>query len=179
MVAPHSELEPLPQPKRYRVGALWLIIAISLTLLVPTFIILMVLGCFPWLGEQAFGSVEEIDPAQVAVLRVQLLNHPQGKEDVGPTEMHPDDFPKLLAAIARAEKVDKIPAATWLGEYRVRFNDDRRGTIRLYWQKQNASIPNSPAIVWMKVGSNYYRGGDVLALFDLARECATRGTFRR
>ena len=172
-------MDSLPQPKRYRVSAKWLIIAICLTLLVPAFIILMVLGFFPWLGEQAFGSAEEIDPSQVAVLRVQLLNHPKGLDDVGPTEMHPDDFPKLLAAISGAEKVDKLPAATWLGEYRVRFKDDRRGTIRLYWQKQNASIPNSPAIVWMKIGGNYYRGGDVLALFEVARDCAARGTFRR
>jgi hypothetical protein len=176
MVAPHSETEPVPQPKRYRVSAKWLFGLTALTLLVP---VLMVFVIFPWLGEQAFGSVEEIDPAQVAVLRVHLLNHPQGKDDLGPTEMHPDDFPKLLAAISGAEKVEKIPAATWLGEYRVRFKDDRRGTIRLYWQKQNASVPNSPAIVWMKIGGNYYRGGDVLTLFELARDCAMRGTFRR
>ena len=168
--------EPQLQPKRYRVSAKWLFGLTALTLLVP---VLMVFVIFPWLGEQAFGSVEEIDPAQVAVLRVQLLNHPKGFEDVGPVEMNTADFPKLLAAISGAEKVDSLPAATWLGEFRVRFKDDRRGTIRLYWQKQNASVPNSPAIIWMKVGGNYYRGGDVLELFELARECATRGKLQR
>ena len=180
MVAPNrvseSESESLPQPRRYRVSAKWLLGLTALTLLVP---VLMLFVIFPWLAEQAFQSVEEINPAEVEVLRVQLLNHPQGKDDVGPVEMSPDDFPKLLAAIGGAEKVNEIPAATWLGEYRVRFHDGRRGTIKLYWQKQNPSVPDSPAVIWMKIGTSKYKGGEALELFKLAAECAPRGTFRR
>ena len=178
MVAPYSdpEAEPLPQPRRRRVSAKWLFGLTALTLLVP---VVMVFVIFPWLAEQAFQSVEEIDPTQVEVLRVQLLNNPQGKEDIGPTEMAAADFPALLAALSGAEKVSEIPASTWLGEYRVRFKDGRRGTIRLYWQRRNPSRIDSPAIVWMKVGSNKYRAGEVLELFKVAGECAPRGQFRR
>lgn len=178
MVAPSSipESEPLPQPRRYKVSAKWLFGLTALTLLVP---VLMVFVIFPWLAEQAFQSVEEIDPQQVDVLRVQLLNHPQGKADVGPVEMHPDDFPKLLKAIGGAEKVNEIPAAAMLGEYRVRFKDDRRGTIRLYWQKLNPRDPESPAMFWMKIGTSKYKGGDALELFKVAEECAPRGTMKR
>ena len=57
-------MDSLPQPKRYRVSAKWLFGLTALTLLVP---VLMVFVIFPWLGEQAFGSVEEIDPAQDTV----------------------------------------------------------------------------------------------------------------
>ncbi len=178
MVAPVSfpAPDPPPQPRRYKVSVKWLIGLTALTLLVP---VLMVFVVFPWLSEQAFESVEEINPADVEVLRVQLLNHPQGKEDVGPVEMNPDDFPKLLAAIGGAEKVNDIPAAPWLGEYRVRFKDNRKGTIRLYWQKLNPSQPQSPAIFWMRIGSTKYRGGDALELFKVAAECAPRGKFQR
>jgi hypothetical protein len=176
MATPSPESESLPQPKRYKVSAKWLLGLTALTLLVP---VLMVFVIFPWLSEQAFQSVAEIDTNEIDVLRVQLLNHPQGKDDVGPVEMNSADFAKLFAAIGELEKVKEIPAATWLGEYRVRFRDNRRGTIRFYWQKQNPSIPNSPAIIWMKIGSNYYRGGEVLTLFEMARECATRGKFQR
>ncbi len=173
-MVPEQQLPP--QPKRYKVSAKWLIGLSALTLLVPIFMIFVV---FPWLAEQAFQSVEEIDPAQVDVMRIQLLNHPRGREDVGPVEMHPDDFAKLLKAIGGAEKVDAIPAATWLGEFRVRYKDDRKGTIRLYWQKQNPSVPNSPAMFWLKIGTSKYKGGDVLELFKIAEECAPRGKLQR
>ena len=172
MVLPAFESESLAQPKRYKVSAKWLIGLSALTLLVP---VLMIFVIFPWLEEQAFQSVEEIDPAEVEVLRVQLLNHPQDQPDVGPVNMNPDDFPKLFKAIAGAEKVIEIPAATWLGEYRVRFKDGRRGTIRLYWQRQNPSNSNSVPVIWMKIGSQKYRGGEVLELFKIAAECAPRG----
>ena len=99
MVRPAFESELLPQPKRYKVSAKWLIGLSALTLLVP---VLMIFVIFPWLAEQAFQSVEEIDPAEVEVLRVQLLNHPQDQPDVGPVNMNPDDFPKLFKAIAGA-----------------------------------------------------------------------------
>ncbi len=178
MVAPNTiqESESLPQPRRYKVSAKWLFGLTALTLLVP---VLMVFVIFPWLAEQAFQSVEEIDPEQVDVLRVQLLNHPEGKEDVGPVEMHRDDFAKLLKTIAGAEKVNEIPPATWMGEYRVRFKDDRRGTIRLYWQKQNPNVPESPATIWMKIGTGKYKAGEALSVYKVAEECAPRGTSKR
>lgn len=176
MVSPVLESEALPQPKRYKVSAKWLIGLSALTLLVP---VLMIFVIFPWLAEQAFQSVEEINPDDVEVLRVQLLNHPQDQPDVGPVNMNPDDFPKLFKAISGAEKVNEIPAATWLGEYRVRFKDGRRGTIRLYWQRQNPSNSGSVPVIWMKIGSGKYRGGEVLDLFKIATECAPRGTPQR
>ena len=176
MVSPAFESESLPQPKRYKVSAKWLIGLSALTLLVP---VLMIFVIFPWLSEQAFQSVEEINPVEIEVLRVQLLNHPQDQPDVGPVNMNPDDFPKLFKAIAGAEKVNDIPAATWLGEYRVRFKDGRRGTIQLYWQRQNPNNSSSVPVIWMKIGSAKYRGGEVLDLFKVAAECAPRGTLQR
>lgn len=183
MVAPYSDAEqepyfnsePLPQPRRHKVNTKWLIGLSALTLLVPVFMLFVV---FPWLEEPAFQSVDEINPADVEVLRVQLLNHPQGKDDVGPVDMNSDDFPVLLAALSRAEKVDKIPSSPLLGEYRVRLKDSRRGTIRLYWQKENPNLPDS-AVIWMKIGSNKYRAGNVLELYKLAGECAPRGKLQR
>lgn len=172
-------VETLSEPKRYKVTLFWIVLVTSLTLLIPTFLILMVLGVFPWLSQQAFHSVEEINPDEVEVLRVHLLNHPQEKPDIGPVEMASDDFPKMLKAISGAEPVDNIPAATWLGEYRVRLKDGRRGTIRLYWQRQNPNIATSVPVIWMKIGSNKYRGGEVLELFSVAEECQRRGKLQR
>ena len=84
MVRSVLESESHPLPKRYKVSAKWLIGLSALTLLVP---VLMIFVIFPWLAEQAFQSVEEIDPAEVEVLRVQLLNHLQDQPDVGPVNM--------------------------------------------------------------------------------------------
>lgn len=172
---PYFHPEPLPQPQRHKVNTKWLIGLSMLTLLVPVFMLFVV---FPWLEEPAFQSVDEINPADVEVLRVQLFNHPQGKDDVGPVEMSSDDFPILLAALSRAEKVDKIPPKTLFGEYRVRFKDSRRGTIRLYWQKANPNQADS-AVIWIVIGRNKYRAGGVLELYKLAGECATRGKLQR
>ena len=53
MVAPNrvseSESESLPQPRRYRVSAKWLLGLTALTLLVP---VLMLFVIFPWLADR-------------------------------------------------------------------------------------------------------------------------------
>jgi len=164
---------------------------VLLLLLVPVGVMFCI---FPWLSQQAFKSVDEIDATQVETLGVQLLNHPEGREDVRPIQMAREDFDRLLEPLRHAEKVEVQPAAPFAGEYKVRFKDGRRGTIRLRWAREAvdlsppfAAVVGSTAeqfgitprwryVVYMQVGSEKYRAKcDALALFELAKECEARG----
>jgi hypothetical protein len=180
------------EPPPLRKTNVKLIAAIVLLLLfVPVGFIFCV---FPWLSQPAFLSVDEIDPAKVESLGVQLLNHPGGAEDVRPISMNPQDFDKLLEPLRNAERIDVQPPAAFNGEYKVRFQDGRRGTIRLRWARdaydyatpiaavvgsageQFGNPPRWRYTVYMQVGNEKYRAKvDALTLFAVARECEPRG----
>jgi len=128
---------------------------------------------FPWLSQQAFHSADELKVEEIEELRVQLLNHPAGKQDIGPIRMDPADFDKLLQPLRNAQPIESIPASAMLGEYRVRYKDGRRGTIRLRFQPANRAIDAAP--VWMTIGTQKYQIGNLGTLWPLAEECAARG----
>jgi hypothetical protein len=131
----------------------------------------------------------------VETLGVQLLNHPGGQDDVRPVNMAPPDFDRLLEPLRHAEKIEVQPPAAFSGEYKVRFKDGRRGTIRLRWAREAydystpiaalagiAGVQHSHPPLWrytvyMQAGSEKYRAMvDALTLFNLAKECEPRGT---
>jgi len=183
--------KPLPPPPLRKVNVKLIVAIVLLLLLVPLGVIFLI---FPWLSQPAFRSVDEIDSAQVESLRVQLLNHPTSKEDVGPINMAPRDFARLFEPLRNAEKVDIQPAAPFAGEYKVRFKDGSRGTIRLRWVREafDYSTPIAALVgtageemgnppqwryaVYMQVGNEKYRAKvDMLTLYELAKECESRG----
>jgi len=183
--------KPFPPPPVRKVNVKLIAAIVLLLLLVPVVFIAFI---FPWLSQPAFRSVDEIDPAQIESLSVQLLNHPAGLEDVRPTKMNPQDFAKLLEPLRNAERIDVQPPAAFNGEYKVRFQDGRRGTIRLRWARdafdystpiaavvgsageQFGNPPRWRYTVYMQVGSEKYRAKvDALSLFQLAKECEPRG----
>lgn len=148
-----------------------------------------------WVSTPLGLTVDQIDPAEVAEIRVQLLNRPDRRDDIGPLAMRPEDFPALLAPLRNAEPVDDKPGMPWLGEYQIRFKDDRRMTIRLRWERR-APLDSRPAfaavvgtglggmatwvppadesVVWMVLEGRIYRAGKLTELLRVAEECAAR-----
>ena len=148
-----------------------------------------------WVSAPLNLSVDEIDPADVAEIRVQLLNRPDGKADVNKVKMLPEDFPALLAPLANAAPEADRPGMPWLGEYQIRFRDDRRLTIRLRWERRlpfdsrpafaaaagtglggvAAWVPPADeSVVWMVIEGRIYRSGKLADLLRVAEECAAR-----
>lgn len=148
-----------------------------------------------WVSTPLGVTVDQIDPAEVAEIRVQLLNRPDRKDDVGPIAMLPADFPALLAPLKNAEPVADKPGMPWLGEYQIRFHDGRRLTIRLRWESRTpldsrpafAAVagtglggmatwvpPADESVVWLVVEGRIYRAGKLVELLRVAEECAAR-----
>jgi hypothetical protein len=202
ILAPNSaglpvQLVPAPTPKPKKFATKWLIALALLALLVPVGLLFCV---FPWLSQPAFTTVDEIEAVQLDTLRVQLLNHPNAKEDVGPIDMAKEDSGRLLAPLRKAEKIEALPACTFLGEYKVRYADGRRGTIRLSWKRESANLseafaavagnaaerlgptPNYSYRVYMKISTGLWQqpsywktNTNALQLFELGEECKARG----
>ncbi len=148
-----------------------------------------------WIASPLDLTVDQIDPADVAEIRVQLLNRPDGKADVGPIKMRPEDFPALLGMLEHATLEEDLPGMPWLGEYQIRFQDGRRLTIRLRWERRlpfdsrpafaaaagtglggvAAWVPPADeSVVWMKIEKRIYRAGKLVDLLRVAEECAAR-----
>jgi hypothetical protein len=148
-----------------------------------------------WVSTPLGLTVDQIDPAELAELRVQLLNRRDGKDDIGPVKMLPEDFPALLAPLRNAVPEADKPGMPWLGEYQIRFRDDRRLTIRLRWERRppfdsrpafaaaagtglgGAAAwlpPVDESVVWMVIEGRIYRAGRLLDLLRVAEECAAR-----
>jgi hypothetical protein len=148
-----------------------------------------------WVSTPLGLSADQIDPADVADIRVQLLNRPDGGEDVGPIRMLPADFPALLAQLQGAEEHADKPGLPWLGEYQIRFRDDRRLTIRLRWERRlpfdsrpafAAAVgtglggvatwlpPVDESVVWMVIEGRIYRAGKLADLIRVAEASAAR-----
>jgi len=148
-----------------------------------------------WVSTPLGLTVDQIDPAEVAEIRVQLLNRPDRKDDVGPVVMLPADFPALLAQLQNAEPEADKPGMPWLGEYQIRFKDNRRLTIRLRWEERTpidsrpafaAAVgtglggmatwvpPTDESVVWLVVEGRIYRAGKLTELLRVAEECAAR-----
>jgi len=175
---------PVPTPRRSRgpliAGATFVLAVVAIPLLILFFVL-------PWLSQLAFTSVDELNIAEIEELSIQLLNHPSvddklRKPDVDMPIRSRDrgvklaaaDFDAALAPLRNATKIDAIPASTFLGEYKVRFKDGRRGTIRLRFQPGMADPLNAP--VWFEIGPNKYRASTLMGpLWATAEDCATRG----
>ena len=182
----NSELLPPAKKKSHRTIIILVILGM---IAVPTVMLVFV---FPWLSQSAFQSVDEIDVAQVDTIRIQFLNHPNRKADVDPVYLANEDFDTVLEPLRRAESVTVIPPSAHLGEYRIRFKDGRRGTIRLTWLQENrgqenalASLTGAAAMengfvppkytVYFKIDSKMYKAGHAMELFNLGYRLAERG----
>lgn len=148
-----------------------------------------------WVSTPLGFTVEQLDPSELAEVRVQLLNRPDGKEDIGPVAMRSEDFAKLLAPLKNATLTPDRPGMPWLGEYQIRFKDDRRLTIRLRWEKQPATDtrtafasavgtglggvaewvpPTEESVVWFVMEGRIYKAGKLAELLRVAEDCAAR-----
>lgn len=189
---------PPPSPPAKRVNVAVLLILAAVFVSVP---LLAFLAILMWLNQTSFASVDEIDPGELATMQVQLLNLPRGPQnrpdppegetlpadentraysdpDIGPVELTRPDFAVMLQPLRDAEPIEsnEWPASPFLGEIKVRFKDGRPGTIRLYWASERPGDSNSPARVYMKIGSNKYRACSLKELRTFAEACAGRGT---
>lgn len=148
-----------------------------------------------WVSTPLGLTVDQIDPAEVGELRVQLLNLPDRHEDIGPVFVLAEDIDTLLAPLRNAEELPDKPGLPFLGEYQVRFTDGRRLTIRLRWERKSptdtrpalaAAVgtglagrgtwipPAEESVVWMVIEGRIFRAGKLADLIRVADECAAR-----
>lgn len=171
-----------PRPARVNVRLLLALAVLSVAAVVGIAALF-----FSWVSTPLGLTADQIDPSAVAELRVQLLNRPDGKDDIGPIVMRPDDFAALLAPLKGATAEADKPGMPWLGEYQVRFADGRRLTIRLRYERR--AFAPSPAVaaatgggaavwdastVWFVIEDRIYRGRPLAELLRIAEECAAR-----
>jgi len=185
-----------PAPKKINVAVLLILAAVFIT--VP---LLVFLAFMMWLEQTAFASVDELKPAELESVRVQMLNLVRGPQnrpdpplspdyppdentpnqrdpDIDPTNLIRPDFDVIFQPLLNAEKIehDKWPSAAFLGEIRVRYKDGRLGTIRLYQAPDNPRVEDSPLRVYMRIGSSWYKACSLKELRTYAQACAERGT---
>jgi len=176
-----------------KVNAAVLLILATVLITLP---ILLFLGVFLWLNQNAFTAVDEIVPAELDSVRIELKNlasrtvdrpdHTTNDAntldrtdpDVTPTYMMRPDFVNVLAPLREATEIELMqwPASAYLGKYEVKYKDGRGGTIMLYWATVTHGAQDSPAEVWMKIGPKRYRACSLKELRTVVEECATRGT---
>ena len=131
---------PIPTPRKSHRNVIILVVVGMIA--VPTVMLLVI---FPWLSQPAFTTVDEIDVTHVESIRIQFLNPPHQKDDIGPVYLASEDIDAILAPLRRAEAVSAYPPSAHMGEYRVRFKDGRRGTIRLTWLMETRGMEDTLA----------------------------------
>lgn len=194
---PPPPAQPSP-PAPKKINAAVLLILASVFITIP---LLVFAAFFLWMEQSAFASVDELKPAELESVRVQMLNLVRGPQnrpdppvspevsadentrnqrdpDIDPTNLIRPDFDVIFQPLLNAEKIDhdKWPSAAFLGEIRVRYKDGRFGTIRLYQAPDNPRVEDSPMRVYMKIGPSWYRACSVKELRTYAQSCAERGT---
>ncbi len=142
-------------------------------LLVP---VVLAVGLFPYLLDEPFSSVDDLDPAKIRSLRVYLLNRGEldGGEDIGPYYAAESDFPSLLKPLREVPEVQEFPNARgpWLGEYRILTQDGRRGRIRFYYVRPGGNR-EAPARLRFQIGDKKFEGGradTIVQAAEAARE---------
>jgi hypothetical protein len=191
--------KPTPTlPAHRKVNTAVLLITAAVFVTVP---LLAFAALYLWLNQTSFASVDEVKPAELESVQLQLLNLPRGPQnrpdpapgerladeentvaqadqDIGPVKLSRPDFEVILQPLLNAQPLEasQWPACPFLGEIKVRFKDGRPGTIRLYWAPERPGDADSPARVYMKVGSNRYRACPLKELRTFAQACADRGT---
>ncbi|MCZ2343721.1 MAG: hypothetical protein LC104_18285 [Bacteroidales bacterium] len=174
----HSAATPAPTspPRRLWLGALILI----LVLMLPISLIVFV---FPFFQQEPFESLNELQPESIRSLQVRLLIRAEidasleGQSDIGPYFADSTDFAALLEPLRVAKEVTAFPDAQGpiLGEYRILTQENRRGTIRLYWVRDPGAKADSPARLRFKIGMKKYEGGTAIAVIRAAEVAAARG----
>lgn len=171
--------DDVEHPPRPKYG--WKIVL--LTLLILCIPVVLVLGVFPLLLEQAFESVDELAPENIQSLQVQIHNRIEidGGEPIRLYYADEADFAMLLEPLKAVPEVDNYPDAQgpWLGEYRIVTKSGRKGTIRFYWTKRPQDPPTAIRLRF-KIGTTHkFEGGSVQSIIDVARVCQPRGRNRR
>jgi hypothetical protein len=169
-----------PAPRRLRLGAFILI----LVLMLPISLIVFV---FPFFQQEPFESLTELQPESIRSLQVRLLIRGEidpsldKQPDIGPYFADPEDFAALLAPLRTAEEVTAFPDAQGpiLGEYRILTQENRRGTIRLYWVRDPGAKAETPARLRFKIGMKKYEGGTAMAVIAAAEAAEARGRSER
>jgi hypothetical protein len=132
---------------------------IAVLILLFAFVLLplcLFFAVFPWISEQSFTTIEELKVDELSEINVRLLNHPDPQyQDIGPVNVPVENFAIVLQPLRDGEGLAKFPASALLGEYRLRFKDGRRGTIRLRFQPAKTGWEDAP--VWMEIGSKKYK----------------------
>ena len=145
-----------------------LVLGLAVVLVVPLVLILVV---FPLLLTQPFDRVEDLNPAEVASLRVHVLNrqYVDNGDDIGPYAAPAEAVPALLAVLAPVPEVAEFADARGplLGEYRVVTTAGRKGTIRFYWQRPGGDPAAVPRLRF-QIGPHKFEGGTAAALIAAA-----------
>lgn len=178
--SPTPVAKPPAAPSRLWLGAAF----IGLVLMIPIFVGFVI---FPLFQQQAFESLDELQADSIQSIEVRILVRPEiapmlaNRGDIGPFRADPVDFAELLEPLRAAEDVVTFPDAQGpiLGEYRILLNDNRRGTIRLYWDRDPSAPPDSSARLRFKIGSKKYEGGSAEAVVRVAAAAEERGTSLR
>ncbi len=185
-----------PTPKKINVAVLLILAAVFVT--VP---LLVFAAMFLWLEQSSFASVDELKPAELEGVRLQMLNLVRGPQnrpdplpgetlsadentpaqhdpDIGPVNLIRPDFDVIFQPLRDAQPADPKdwPATSFLGEIRVRYKDGRRGTIYLRQALDNPRNPDSPMRVYMVIGPSKYKACSLRELRTFAQACAERGT---
>ena len=155
-----------------------LVLGLAVVLVVPLVLILVV---FPLILTQPFDRVEDLNPADVASLRVQVLDrqHLDNGPDIGPYVAAESAVPALLAVLKPVPEVDEFVDARGplLGEYRILTTAGRKGTIRFYWQRPGGN-PNAEPRLRFVIGPHKFEGGAaagfIAAAADGFRQSAER-----
>lgn len=151
-------------------------VAVFLLMLIPVLAAALV---FPALRTQPFGSVAEIEPAEIKSLAVRLLNRTEldGGPDIGPYTAAAEDYAKLLEPLKAVPAVEGYVDARgpWLGEYRVLLLNGRKATIRLYWHRDPKAPSAAPVTLRFQIGDKTFAGGTAAALIAAVTECEGRG----
>ena len=138
--------------------------------------LVLIFAVFPLVRTQSFAHVEDLDPANVASLRVHLLNRQgiDGGPDIGPFYAAAADTATLLDALRAVPEVPEFEGADgpWLGEFRVLTKDGRHGTVRFYWQPPYRR--DGEPVLRYKIGERQFEGGDLKGLIALIEAAAGR-----
>jgi hypothetical protein len=89
-----------------------------------------------------FHSIDELDPAAVAKLKIRLFNlrailpppgegEPAVPDTIGPFEAQPDDVPSLVALLKGSKPLPEMPPGPFLAEYWFTFSNGREQRIRV------------------------------------------------
>jgi hypothetical protein len=149
-------------------------------MLMPVFLAFVL---FPALMEQPFETADDIQPQNIASIRVHILNRREldSGDDIMPFFADEQDYARLLNPLLSVPESAGYTDARgpWFGEYRILTKSGRKGTIRLYWSKPNPAAEVQYAKLRFQIGKKTFEGGSVQDVIESAKLAEGRGRKNR